>query len=182
MLISARNARRANIPRRRKQASQEPAGRERAIVGLIWDAVREQTLIQLIQKVILSPLKAGSPARPGRPKRNHKRRREERWERKRRKEREREREVGRGRGESSWGRARTRDSPAGCPSTRGKKYREDGDVKVSPVRGILRLSARGSLVPFSTPLGKISGRRKDGARRGREERKERDRSPTAIRR
>jgi len=86
---SARNARRPNIPRRGKQASQESPARERAIVGLIWDAVREQTLIQLIQKVILSPLKAGSPARPGRPKRNHKRRREER---KRQKESERERE------------------------------------------------------------------------------------------
>jgi len=154
-------AERISAPQETSVAGGSP-GRERAIVGLIWDAVREQTLIQLIQKVILSPLKAGSSARPGRPKRNHKRRREE--------TRERERE----RGESSWGRARTRDSPAGCPSTRGKKYHEDGDAKVSPVRGILRLSARGSLVPFSTPLGKISGGEERPEGEGREERKERE--------
>lgn len=43
------------------ETSLREPGRE--YVDLIWDAVREQTLIQLIQKVILSPLKAVLPAR-----------------------------------------------------------------------------------------------------------------------
>lgn len=44
-----------NTPRRGKQIPEE-TGRE-YVVGLIWNAMREQTLIQLIQKVILGPLK-----------------------------------------------------------------------------------------------------------------------------
>lgn len=40
---------------------------EYVVAGLIWDAAREQTLIQLIQKVILSPLKAAPLATPVRP-------------------------------------------------------------------------------------------------------------------
>jgi len=59
------------MPRRGKQILEE-SGLE-YIVGtlcrLIWDTVRKQTLIQLIQKVILDPLKAILRA-VGRPERN----------------------------------------------------------------------------------------------------------------
>jgi len=119
---------RVNIPRRGKQVSQEP-GRE-YVVGLIWDAVREQTLIQLIQKVILSPLKSWSPARPGRPERNH--------------------NHGRG------GTGEERGAAKPTTPRKAREYSRRRTVKTEtrnfPSRGF-RLSARGSLVPLDSARG-----------------------------
>lgn len=58
------------LPDKYSTRETDPESGREYVVGLIWDAVREQTLIQLIQKVILGPLKADLRA-VGRPERNH---------------------------------------------------------------------------------------------------------------